>query len=89
MKRADEAVNTFHKHIHKLNVHFATMVNKDSARSVFDNMRQGDLSMAKYYVVLKKQAAKCQYANQDDSIRTHILQTMKDTKLRREAMLKS
>ena len=51
-------------------------------------MTQGDQSMAQYYVVLKKQAMKCSFTDQDDTICTKMLQTMSD-KLRREAMLKS
>ena len=72
----------------KLNNHFTPMLNKDSARSVFEQMTQGDQTMAKYYVALKKQAEKCKFPDADDSIRSKILQTMNDKKLRREAMLR-
>ena len=72
----------------KLNNHFTPMLSKDSARSVFEQMNQGDQTMAKYYVVLKKQAEKCKFPDADDSIRSKIIQTMNDKRLRREAMLK-
>ena len=52
-------------------------------------MEQGELSMAKYYVALRKQAEKCVFPDQDDAIRTKILLTMNDKKLRREGMLKN
>ena len=52
-------------------------------------MEQGELSMAKYYVALRKQAEKCVFPDQDDAIRTKILLTMNDKKLRREVMLKN
>ena len=64
------------------------MVNKDSARSKFDCMTQGDRTVAQYFVELRKQADRCQFVDSDDSIRTKILQTMNDKQLRREAMLK-
>ena len=80
--------DAYFKHVQKLNGYFTTMVNKDSARSRFDAMTQGEMSMAKYFVQLKEQAEKCSYADRDDTIRTKLLQTMKDKKLRRDAMLK-
>ena len=80
-----EEINDFHRAIAKLNNHFTPMLNKDSARSVFEQMTQGDQTMAKYYVALKKQAEKCKFPDADDSIRSKILQTMNDKKLRREA----
>ena len=54
------------------------MVNKDSACSRFDIMTQGDLTMAEYYVSLKQQAAKCKFPDEDDAVRTKIIQTMRD-----------
>ena len=88
VKPATEAVNEYHRQVFKLNEHFKTMVNKDSARSKFDCMTQGSRSVAQYFVELRKQADRCQFADRDDSIRTKILQTMNDKQLRREAMLK-
>lgn len=55
----------------------------------FENMTQGSLAMAKYYLELKQQAERCAYTDAEDSIRTKIIQSMNDTRLRREAMLKS
>ncbi len=86
---AGEAITDFHRALYKLNKHFSLSSNKDAARSAFECMKQGDLTMAKYYVQLKKQADKCQFADRDDTIRTRILQTMSDKKLRREAMMKN
>ena len=87
-KPATEAVNEYHRQVFKLNEHFKTMVNKDSARSKFDCMTQGDRTVAQYFVELRKQADRCKFADRDDSIRTKILQTMNDKQLRREAMMK-
>ena len=83
-----EEINDFHRAMAKINNHFAPMLNKDSARSVFEQMTQGDQTMAKYYVALKKQAKKCKFPDADDSIRSKILQTINDKKLQREAMLR-
>ena len=83
-----EEINEFHRAMAKLNNHFTPMLNKDNVRSVFEQMTQGDQTMAKYYVALKKQAEKCKFPDADDSIRSKILQTMNDKKLRREAMLR-
>ena len=87
VKPATEAVKEYHRQVFKLNEHFKTMVNKDSARSKFDCLTQGDRTVAQYFVELRKQADRCQFADRDDSIRTKILQTMNDKQLRREAML--
>ena len=78
-----EEINDFHRAMAKLNNHFTPMLNKDSARSVFEQMTQGDQNMAKYCVALKKQAEKCKFPDADDSIRLKILQTMNDKKLQR------
>lgn len=79
----------YHKALYKVQKHFSRMANKDSARSQFDGMSQGDRPMAENYIQLKKQAAKCQFTDEDDMIRTKILQSMNDRALRREAMLKN
>ena len=41
VKPANEPVNEYHRQAYKLNEHFKTMVNKDSARSKFDCMTHG------------------------------------------------
>ena len=63
--------------------------NKYSGRARFDVMRQENATMAQYCVTLKKQAAKCKFPDEDDAIRSKILQTMHDRKLRRPAMLEN
>ena len=65
------------------------MENKDSARARFYVMRQENATMAQYYVTLKKQPAKCKFPDEDDAIRSKILQTMHDSKLRRTAVLEN
>jgi len=43
-------------------------------------MVQGKLTMAQYYVALKKQAVTCEFPDANDSIHTKILQSMNDKK---------
>ena len=87
VKPTGEETNEFHILVHKVNKHYSTMVNKDSARSKFESMAQNDQSMAQYYVSLKQQADKCQFPDIEDAIRSKILQSMTDKHLRREAMM--
>ena len=65
------------------------MVNPDCARSTLEKMWQieGE-SEAQYHVRLRLQVTKCSFADPDDVILSKILQTMRDKKLRREAMVK-
>ena len=50
IKDAAEPINDFHRQVYKAHKHFMTMVNKDSARSKFDCMTQGELTMAQYFI---------------------------------------
>ena len=63
---------------------------KDSARSKFAEMSQANgESVAQYHFRLRSQAAKCKFPEINDAIRSKLLQTMIDGRLRREAMVKS
>ena len=46
-------------------------------------------SVAQYHFRLRSQAAKCKFPDINDAIRSKLLQTMIDGRLRREAMVKS
>ena len=80
-----ELLNEYEKIIAKLNNHFIPMVNPDCARSKFENIcqKEGE-SAAQYHVRLRLQVAKCRFMDPDDVIRSKILQSMRDKKLRRE-----
>ena len=66
------------------------MTNSDSARSKFAEMSQANgESVAQYHFRLRSQTAKCKFPDINDAIRSKLLQTMIDDKLRREAMVKS
>ena len=75
--------------IAKLDNHFIPMVNPDCARSKLEKKCQNESeSVAQYHVRLRLQVAKCGFTVPDDVIRGRILQTMRDKKLHREAMVK-
>ena len=65
------------------------MVNPDCARSKLEKMCQNEgESVAQYHIRLRLQVTKCDFTDPDAVIRSKILQTMHDKKLRREAMVK-
>lgn len=65
------------------------MVNPDCARSKLEKMCQKEGEpVAQYHVRLSLQVANCGFTDPDDVIRSKILPTMRDKKLRREAVVK-
>ena len=86
---SDENLNEYEKIIAKLDNHFIPMVNPDCARNKLEKMCQNEgESVAQYHVRLRLQVTKCSFAHPDDVILSKLLQTMRDKKLRREAMVK-
>ena len=53
VKPATEAVNEYHRQVFNINEQVKAMVNKDSARSKFDCMTQGERTVAQYFVELR------------------------------------
>ncbi len=84
----EEERDEFDEIIAKLDHYFTPMINPDSARCKFEQMSQQEESIAQYYVRLRLQAEKCAFPDADDAIRSKLLQTMKDGRLQREAMIK-
>ena len=82
-------LNEYQKIIAKLDNHFIPMVNLNCARIKLSKMcrKEGD-TVVQYHVRLRFQVAKCGFTDPDEVIRSKILQTMHDKKLRREAMVK-
>ena len=65
------------------------MVNPDGTCIKLEKMCQNEAeSVARYHVRLRLQVAKCGFLDPDDVIRSKILHTMRDKKLRQEAMMK-
>lgn len=78
----------FNDIITALDSHFTPLVNTDSARSKLESMsqREGE-SIGEYHIRLRMQVSKCGYADPEDVLRSKLLLTMRDGKLRREAMI--
>ena len=84
-----ESLNEYEKLIAKLDNHFIAMVNPDCTRSKLKKMCQSEAeSAAQYQVCLRLQVAKCGFLDPDDVTRGKILHTMRDKKLRQDAMMK-
>lgn len=84
-----EQSNEYKKIIAKLDNHFIPMVNPDCTRSKLEKMCQNEgESVAQYHVRLRLQVAKCAFTDPDDAVRSKILQSMRNKKLHREAMVK-
>ena len=65
------------------------MVNSDCTRSKLEKMCQNEAeSVAQCHVRSRLQVAKCGFLDPDDVIRSKILHTMGDKKLRQEVMMK-
>ncbi len=61
----------------------------DSARAKLEQISQREEELvAQYYVTVHVQITKCEFPDIEDTIRSKLLQTMKDGKLRRETMIK-
>ena len=58
----------------------STKENKDCARFQFGNLSQeADESMAKYYARLHDIAKKCDFNDEDETIRDHLIKTLMNT----------
>lgn len=73
----------------KLQEHFRPQVNVEYEKAKFRSMRQlAGESLAAYHTRLKQQATNCQFANGtlDNELKSHIIQTTTDNKLRRKGL---
>ena len=82
--------NAFDEVIVKLGHLYTPWVNPKSTRPKLDKIKQNEgETLAQYYVRVRLQASKCQFANAENDIHSKFLFTMRDGKLRLEAMVKS
>jgi hypothetical protein len=57
--------------------------NKDYARFQFGNLSQQTYeNMAQYYTRIRETAKKCEFANEDEAVRDHLIMTMTNNRLR-------
>ena len=85
-----ENLDEYEKILAKLENHLVPMVNLDCARSKLEmsqNEGESYQSVSQYHVRLRLQVEKCGFTDPNYAIRSKILQTMRDKKLRREAMV--
>lgn len=69
--------------IWKLDKNLLPRKNKDYARFKFGDLSQeADESMAKCYARLREIAKKCEFTNEDDALRDHLIKTMKNSRIR-------
>ena len=78
-----ESEDVYSRFIRKLDRNFLPGKNKDYARFQFGNLSQeADESMAKYYARLCDIAKKCEFNDEDDAIRAHLIKTMNTNRIR-------
>ena len=83
----DDGANVYTQMIKKLDKHFLPRKNKDYARFQFGNLTQNsNKSMAKYYARIRDTARKCEFSNENESIRDHVIKTMTNSRLRGKAI---
>jgi hypothetical protein len=71
----------------KLTTHFKPQVNTEYEIAKFRRMRQqAGENIDAYYVRLVQQVALCGFANKDSELKSHIIQTTKDAKLRKKGL---
>ena len=76
--------------INKLNKHFLPKKNKDFARFQFGNLKQShDESLSRYYTRIREIARKCDFSNESEAIRDHLIKTMTNNVIRIKAMRKN
>ena len=67
--------------------YFKPKVNKEYERAVFRRLRQEtDETIDVYHTRLRKAAANCDFADVDDEIKSHVIQTTTDSKLRKQGL---
>ena len=79
----NEGEDVYSCFLRKLDRNFLPRKNKDYAQFQFGNLKQEiEESMAKYYARLREIAKKCEFTNEDDAIRDHLIKTMTNSRLR-------
>ena len=78
-----ESEDVYSRFIRKLDTNFLPRKNKDYSRFQFGNLSQeADENMAKYYARLREIAKKCEFNDEDDAIRDHLIKTMNTNRIR-------
>ncbi|XP_048584869.1 uncharacterized protein LOC125567906 [Nematostella vectensis] len=82
--------NAYTRLIRKLDKNFLPRKNKDYARFQFGNLIQADKeSMAQYYTRIREVAQKCEFTDENEAIRDHLIKTMINAQLRLKTIRKN
>ena len=77
-----ESEDVYSQFIRKLDRNFLPRKDKDCARFQFRNLSQeADESMAKYYARLHDITKKCEFNDEDETIRDHLIKTMNTNRI--------
>lgn len=87
VESTDPPADEYTKFIRKLDKHFLPKKNKDYARFQLGNLQQEeDESLAKYFARVREIAKKCEYHDENDAIRDHLIKTMRNRRIRVKAI---
>ena len=87
VETTDPPTGDYTKFIRKLDKYFLPKKNIDYARFPFGNLRQEeDESLAKYFARVREIAKKCEYHDESDAIRDHLIKTMRNRRIRVKAI---
>ncbi|XP_068670900.1 uncharacterized protein [Montipora foliosa] len=88
VENKDPPADEYTKFIRKLDKHFLPKKNKDYARFQLGNLQQAeDESLAKYFDRVREIAKKCEYHDENDAIRDHLIKTvMRNKRIRVKAI---
>ena len=87
VETTDPPTDDYTKFIRKLDKYFLPKKNIDYARFQVGNLRQEeDESLAKYFARVREIAKKCEYHDENDAIRDHLIKTMRNRRIRVKAI---
>jgi hypothetical protein len=78
----EENEDTYAQLIRKLDKHFLPRKNKDNARFQFGNLSQQTYESMVHNTRICETAKKCEFANEDEAVRDHLIKTMTNNRLR-------
>ena len=87
VESTDPPADEYTKFIRKLDKHFLPKKNKDYARFQLGNLQQEeDKSLAKYFARVREIGKKCEYHDENNAIRDHLIKTMRNRRIRVKAI---
>ena len=82
VESTDPPADEYTKLTRKLDKHFFPKKNKDYPRFQLGNLKQEDEeSITKYFARVQEIAKKCEYHDENNAIRDHLIKTMRNTRI--------